>query len=323
MASVPRMLTIGSCVRDLIIHTRDGYLAKGDGILRRQVLGFEVGAKISAASIVDSCGGGAANAAITFSRAGFVTSIFSALGDDSQGIACRNDLMKDRVIIAELTHERGVSTGRSVIIHDTSSQKHFIIVHRGASETLRISTKKLTRANPRALYLTALSGGYTLDTIRAIDTYVRRTGIFFAWNPGAQQFKKSAEELRPYLRHARVLLVNHDEALGLIQNTKKKITSAAAACAYLHRFGQAITVVTAGHKGAHAFDGKKMYFQRAFTVKAINKTGAGDAFGSAFVVGLHRYQFNIQRAMRLGAHNAASVVTRVGAQAGILKKYAS
>ena len=46
----------------------------------------------------------------------------------------------------------------------------------------------------------------------------------------------------------------------------------------------------------------------------------GDAFGSSFVAGLELYKGDIQKAMNLAARNSASVVSMLGAQAGLLRK---
>ncbi len=53
--------------------------------------------------------------------------------------------------------------------------------------------------------------------------------------------------------------------------------------------------------------------------KAKDKTGAGDAFGSGF---LSRYaaKKSLTEAMDFGIANASSVVSQIGAKAGILKK---
>jgi len=60
--------------------------------------------------------------------------------------------------------------------------------------------------------------------------------------------------------------------------------------------------------------------------KIVNRTGAGDAFGSGFVAGLMRKgtlsrkasDAAIAYAMRLASANATSVVEHMGAQTGVL-----
>lgn len=52
----------------------------------------------------------------------------------------------------------------------------------------------------------------------------------------------------------------------------------------------------------------------------MNTTGAGDAFGSAFVATLAKGLY-LDDALRAGLLNALGVVTHMGAKAGILKKF--
>ena len=51
----------------------------------------------------------------------------------------------------------------------------------------------------------------------------------------------------------------------------------------------------------------------------IPVTGAGDSFGSAFVAGLIKYDWNIDKALKLAILNSAHVIKKIGAQEGLLK----
>jgi sugar/nucleoside kinase (ribokinase family) len=53
-------------------------------------------------------------------------------------------------------------------------------------------------------------------------------------------------------------------------------------------------------------------------VKVVDRTGAGDAFGSGFVAALAK-GLPIEDALTLGSANATSVVAQIGAKTGILK----
>jgi len=53
-------------------------------------------------------------------------------------------------------------------------------------------------------------------------------------------------------------------------------------------------------------------------VKVVDRTGAGDAFGSGFVAALAK-GLAIEDALSLASANATSVVAQMGAKTGILK----
>ena len=63
----------------------------------------------------------------------------------------------------------------------------------------------------------------------------------------------------------------------------------------------------------------KNYFYQIGTHenKAVERTGAGDAFASGFVAGMIKYA-HIEGALELAADNASSVVNYYGAKKGIL-----
>ena len=92
-----------------------------------------------------------------------------------------------------------------------------------------------------------------------------------------------------------------------------------------------IVAVTSGKKGVTVSDGKFIYKAGIFKEKKIvDRTGAGDSFGSGFVAGLirKREKFkggfpkpeNVEYAIRLASANATSVVEHMGATEGILSK---
>ena len=89
---------------------------------------------------------------------------------------------------------------------------------------------------------------------------------------------------------------------------------------HLDKAVKGIAVVTEGQKGLVVSDGKKVFRAGIFkNKKVIDRTGAGDSFGSGFVAGLMRKN-NIEYAIRLGLANAASVVEHFGAKEGIITK---
>ena len=92
--------------------------------------------------------------------------------------------------------------------------------------------------------------------------------------------------------------------------------------------------MTDGHRGVLVSDGKTVYRAGVYQEREIvDRTGAGDAFGSGFVAGLMgdtrhatrdtRHAFAkeaIEYAIRLGSANATSVVEYIGGQEGILRR---
>lgn len=83
---------------------------------------------------------------------------------------------------------------------------------------------------------------------------------------------------------------------------------------------KSIWCVTGSKKGAWVRERKEIYWAGILDKKVVNATGAGDAFGSGFVSGLILHEGNLEKALQLAMLNSNSVVTKMGAKYGLLKK---
>ncbi len=327
-------ITIGGATEDITFHTREGLLiANRKDILRQKLMAFEYGAKVKIDRSNSTFGGGAANAAVSFSRLGFKAAALIAVGDDERGRKIIANLKKEKVGTNLVEKIKGAQSGYSFILTG-SDNEHIVFSNRGANSELRISARggsaqggknyelKFLK-NTKWIYLTSLSGRWE-DVLKNVFSL---KGIKIAWNPGHRQLEKGASALGKYLKNTSVLIVNKDEAIELVVSSKEHRRKRAQFLNNIDnllketkKMGPQIVVVTNGRHGAYAYNGNKIYFQPTVKeVKRVNTTGVGDAFGSSFVAGLELFKGDIKRAMNLATRNAASVVSHLGAQAGLLK----
>ncbi len=200
----------------------------------------------------------------------------------------------------------------------TKTGEHVLFTYRGANDKLTTDTKTIKNLKTaRGIYIASLSGNWKRILSAVIDS-----GVPFAWNPGRQQISSGYKVLKPYISRAEVLIVNKDEATEIVLSaqlqTKKTWTSRELAKT-IASFGPQTVVVTEGAKGAAVYSQKKLYYQKAQKAKAIDTTGVGDSFAAAFIVGLFSTK-NIPLALRAASKNAASVVSKTGAQNGLLTR---
>ena len=89
----------------------------------------------------------------------------------------------------------------------------------------------------------------------------------------------------------------------------------------VRELGPKIVVITDGVKGAYADDGANVWFMPPYPdpKPPFERTGAGDAFSSTFVVALACGQ-SVEDALRWAPINSMSVVQQVGARAGLLSR---
>ncbi len=313
------VITIGTATRDVFL------LSKGFKVLRDpkhlQSLGFKtgeaecfaLGSKIEVQEIIFAVGGGAVNAAITFSRQGFETAALVKLGEDESGKAIANVLKREKVSILT-PKDKKESTAYSVILL-TQGGERTILVYRGASENL--SERETPKNKLKARWAYFAPGAIPFDVIKNLFFSLKKQNVRIAMNPSSYYLNLPKDKLFSLLKHLDVVILNREEAsyfTGADYGNEKAIFKKFDALI------DGIAVMTDGAKGASVSDGKYVYRAGIFKEKRlVDRSGAGDAFGSGFVAGLMKKN-DISYALRLASANAASVVENIGANADVLKK---
>jgi sugar/nucleoside kinase (ribokinase family) len=150
-----------------------------------------------------------------------------------------------------------------------------------------------------------------MDILDKIFHQAREKGIKIFFNPGKGELKQAAK-LKGLLEDVDVLSVNKEEMQQLVHGeTSEELVR--------HGLQYVDTVIVSdGPNGVVASDGKTIITAGMYQdVKVIDRTGAGDAFGSGF---LSKWvaSGNLKEAIVFASANSTSVVTKIGAKAGIL-----
>jgi ribokinase len=87
----------------------------------------------------------------------------------------------------------------------------------------------------------------------------------------------------------------------------------------LRDLGPTVVVITDGTNGSYVYDGGTTWSLPILPAPVVERTGCGDAYASGFLSAVMNNQV-IPEAMRWGTANAASVIGRVGSQAGLLTR---
>ncbi|MBI5765820.1 carbohydrate kinase family protein [Candidatus Falkowbacteria bacterium] len=348
------VITIGGATRDIMFYSGDGRLITTNNITWQKFLAFEYGAKITADKLYFSFGGGAANTAVTFSKLGLKTAVICRLGNDDNGREILKNFKNQGIDTSFIKINKKETTGFSVILAVRGeSHEHVVFGYRGANNSLNGADLPLSLPPPLSVLggakscassdLTAFAfasrlrslppvasrppraGGEIIetnwfyvsslpkDTWEEIMKKLIATGKNIIWNPGGYQLKQPSK-LKNYLPKIKLFILNHDEALEF-----KKLKDIRGLLRYIKGLGPQIAVITDGAKGAYVYDGKKYYYMKAMASKSVDTVGVGDAFSAAFT-GALIYGKNIKTALAWGIKNSASVVSKIGAQNGILNK---
>jgi len=122
------------------------------------------------------------------------------------------------------------------------------------------------------------------------------------------------EKLMFAYRNTQVLFVNREEAAKLLG---LEVTDIKALLVGLQKMGPKVVVITDGPAGTYAYDGGKFWHMPIVEAPVVERTGAGDAFGSGFL-GAYMQGKPLDECLKWGTVNSASVLGYIGPQAGLL-----
>ena len=265
----------------------------------------------------DFCmGGNATNVAVGLSRLGIRTGLCSEIGDDEFSIKIRNWLAKEnieRLLVKQTTNS---ASSFAVIINFQGDRTIFV------QDVEREHDFDFGELTSPWIYLTSLGKEWKKPYEKVLK-FAEENNSKIAFNPGGRQLREGKELLERVLEKTEILFVNKEEAeLILYGHTtdKKDGDYVQGLIKGLQKLGPKIVVITDGRNGAYTVsETGKMHHQGITEGKVVERTGAGDSFGSGFLAAtLAGHPISV--AMEWGARNATSVVGHIGAQAGLLTK---
>lgn len=336
------VITIGAATRDVFIRSK----AIETHAASHSPTGIEaclpLGSKVPIDDIHFTSGGGATNAAVTFARLGKLrTAALCEIGRDDPGaVAVLGDLKRERVDTRLIQRDPKLATAYSVILVAGSGERT-VLVYRGASQRLIAAQIPWSKLRARWFYLTSLGGDLALA--KRILAHAERVGARVAWNPGGAEIAHGWKRMAPLIARCDVFNLNREEAAALTKHNPKDLSGIMRAicgtpvaceqcgpscdtCEAMSAACSPYLLITDGSGGAYVRTGGTTWHIASRGIKVVNTTGAGDAFGSAFVLGLtlgkrkDQYGFSLSNALRLAMANAEGVITHMGAKTGILNR---
>jgi ribokinase len=306
-----KVLTIGAAVQDVFLSHSHELKPVSDKTADELFLRIELGSKNDVNNINFSTGGGATNAAVTFARQGLETQFMGTIAHDPAGLVVLGDLDKEGVDTTYVSYSEKYSTGYSVVLLASNGERTFL-TYRGASTHYDIHNFDLDDSSADWLYATSMAGN--MEIIDKLFTQAKKLGMKICFNPGRGELAHT-EKLRGLLEDVDVLLVNRDEAQMIVHGEElEELTRK------LLNYVPTV-IVSDGPNGVMASDGKTIVRAGMYEdVKVVDRTGAGDAFGSGFLA-----HWALDRSLKdcivFASANSTSVVTKIGAKAGILHKH--
>ncbi len=256
---------IGSCVFDIICHLKNDF--KSDKIC------FKIGSKFEMKNLRFDAGGSGHNVACALGRFGRKVSLLAAIGKDAYGDFLFRNLKKNRVNTIFIQRKDEL-TGFSLIFLRPDGERS-ILINRGANLHLEFD-KKFAEKNKRLIF-TSIVGEKAISTLGKIVRIMKKENKEIIANPSITMIRAHRKELLKILESSSIVIMNYEELKALIGIRDVRMG--------MRRLSKKtpIVVITMGKKGVIATNGRKIIRKKAFKIKVVDTTGAGDTFAAGFV----------------------------------------
>lgn len=303
-------IAIGDTVVDEFIKLKEAHV-HCDVNHQDCTISMQWGTKIPfESSVLIPAVGNAANAAVAAARLGLSSGFISNVGKDTFG----------EQIIAVFKRE-GVDT-KYIAVNDGIQTNHHYVLCYEAERTILIRHEKYPYLVPKDLvppkWMYLSSVGEHSETFHddIAKWLAEHPETKLAFQPGTFQIKMGKEKLAKIYSSAEVVAVNKEEAEKILELGETDIKELLEK---MRALGPKISLITDGINGAYVFDGANMLKVPMYPdpKPPENRTGAGDAMTSTFVIALALGK-SLSEALMWGPINSMSVVQHVGAQKGLL-----
>jgi len=309
------VITLGSATQDIFMASSDLQVVEGESFITKKGLCMPLGSKMKMDSTSFAMGGCGTNAAVTFSRQELKTAYLGLIGKDVFGKTVRDELVAQGVSIDLLIETDKYPTAFSVIL-SLPNVGRSILKKLGACHEMTDKDIPFDKIDTKWIYAGSLSGNSYKLLDKLFNFAVENKIKIMASPVGQSQLGEGLERTRDLLDKIDILIVNQEEAALLTQidfNKEDEIFKV------LDKWVNGIVIMTKGPEGVIVSDGQYCYSAGIPESGLVDRTGAGDAFSSAFLAGYIEKE-DIVYAIQLATANATSVLQKMGATNGLLKK---
>ena len=280
-----KILVIGSAVVDVIANIEEN-------VQEKNFLKLFIGSKYNLNIFRFDVGGSALNVAITLSRLGNNSYLFSKVGKDQFSKKILNFLRKENVNTRYVIREN-VPTDCSIVL--MKGGERTILVSHSASKTFSLKDIKESILKKFDFIIsTSIFSNEAKEIYEKISEICEKNKINFVFNPSITVLRKF--DLREI--GGNFIILNDEEAKVL---TREKDINVAGK-KLLKNFE--IAIITLGKDGSILFKDNMKIYQNAFKVNIVSTLGAGDSFTAGFI---HWYgkTRNLKESLRFASAVAA------------------
>jgi sugar/nucleoside kinase (ribokinase family) len=306
---IPTILSIGKATQDVFLRD-DEFDPHTEGKIAYTHL--PLGAKLDIGEAHFTTGGNATNVAVTFARQGLHSRYMWVLGqNDPVSRAVLDELDQENVDTRHVRLVEGIRASYSTILLASTGERTILNYHGSVPHPSDITQQFDSFDGVNWVYPTALGN---FDTLERIVHEAKRRGVKVMLNPAGSELSEPGK-LKSLLDEIDILCLNKEEMQLLVEGDTLES---------LVRHGLnycSVVIVSDGPNGVCASDGKTIVNAGMYEdVPVIDRTGAGDAFGSGFLSQWARGK-SLVDAIVFASANSTSVVGQIGAKPGILHEH--
>ncbi len=267
-------------------------------------------------------GGAVANLLVAASRLGLKTGFLGCIGDDEFGAFILRDFEKEGVDISHVRRVEGVSTGIAFYSLDKKGERHYIFYRfpgysdpESMLKTEDVDVEYIARSKAFHFSEAMLRKKSSRDAVFKAIQVSKEHGVLVSYDPNVRPDlwgdKKEFKEMqRRVLEFTDVFLSTADE-LMLITGIKRL----EKAVGRIMTSGPSILVIR--RRDHYRVVTSDLDFKAPILkVKAMDTSGAGDAFDAGFLTGLLK-KWPLDKAVDLGSAVAALKIMNVGTRKGL------
>jgi ribokinase len=254
-------------------------------------------------------GGKGANQAVMAARLGAVVTMITQVGEDLFGRDTLKNYTDQGFDTRYVLFTAAASTGVAPIWVDETSGNNAIIVVPGANDLLTPAQVETARAAITTAQIVVCQWEVPLETTLTALRIARQAGVTTIFNPAPARAALPDEAYAL----SDLFCPNESETELLTGQPVQTLDDAATAAATLRARGARTVIITLGARGSLLVDAAQTLHVPAPTVKAVDTTGAGDAFVGSLAYFLGR-SAPLAAAIRRANQIAAITVGHPGTQ---------
>lgn len=258
-------------------------------------------------------GGGAVNTAISLSKLGIKSSVIGKAGEDGFAELVLQDLKQNKVEIKGIVRDKEVGTSANMVLLSQDGERSFL-QYIGANATLSekdirwdVIKKAKILHYTGALLLFKFDGKPAGRVLKKAKELGITTSLDIVWDARGK-WEKTLKYCLPYVDIFVPSLIEGKMVTG--KNSKEEIAEE------LLKKGVKIVAITLGKNGCYIKTKNEELTVPGYKIKAVDTTGAGDAFAAGFLTGYFK-GYNLSNVGKLANAVGAMCVKEVGGTAGI------